>query len=109
MTNPRVQVIVQKSRYFNPVDLVCCIRNYKGEVFTLDQFVNPNMGLIVHKTYHGEPLVGLEPPGLWNGAMADWITLFVEVPAVTFTPVKELNDLLRPEHQYDPTAPESAE
>lgn len=109
MTNPRVQVIVQKSRYFNPVDLVCCIRNYKGEVFALDQFVNPNMGLIVHKTYHGEPLVGLEPPGLWNGAMADWITLFVEVPAVTFTPVKELNDLLRPEHQYDPTAPESTE
>ena len=109
MTNPRVQVIVQKSRYFNPVDLVCCIRNYKGEVFSLDQFVNPNMGLIVHKTYHGEPLVGLEPPGLWNGAMADWITLFVEVPAVTFTPVKELNDLLRPEHQYDPTAPESTE
>jgi len=109
MSNPRVQVIVQKSRYFNPVDLVCSIRDFNGSVFALDEFVNPNMGLIIHKTYHGEPLVGLEPPGLWNGAMAGWITLFVEIPSVTFTPVKEVNDLLRPEHQFDPLAPESVE
>ncbi len=107
MTNPRVQTIVQKSRYFNPVDIVCCIQDYKGKRFVLEEFVNPNMGLIVHKTYHGEQLIGLEPPGLWNGAMAGWLTIFVEVPAVTFTPVKELNDLLRPEHQYDPLATES--
>lgn len=106
MSNPRVQEVVQKSRYFNPVDLVCSIRNHQGIIFGLEEFINPDMGLIVHKTYHGERLIGLEPPGLWNGAMAGWITLFVEVPSVTFTPVKEVNDLLRLEHQYDPLTKE---
>ncbi len=109
MTHPRIQSLVQKSHYFNPVDIVCCTHNYLGERFDLTKFVNPNMGLIVHKSYQGRPLIGIEPPGLWNGAMANWLTIFVEVPSVTFTPVKEVNDLLRPEHLYDPQAPESVE
>ena len=109
MTHPRIQSLVQKSHYFNPVDIVCCTHNYLGERFDLSKFVNPNMGLIVHKSYQGRPLIGIEPPGLWNGAMANWLTIFVEVPSVTFTPVKEVNDLLRPEHLYDPQAPESVE
>ena len=101
-SDTKTQEIVSRSRYFNPVDIVCSIRNYKGERFDLQQFINPEMGILVHKSYNGTPLTGLEPPGLWNGAMAHWLTLFVEVPASTFTPVKEVNDLLRPSHCYDP-------
>ncbi len=101
-SDSKTQDIMSRSRYFNPVDIVCSIRNYRGERFALQEFINPEMGILVHKSYNGTPLTGLEPPGLWNGAMAHWLTLFVEVPASTFTPVKEVNDLLRPSHCYDP-------
>lgn len=101
MLNPTTTTIVKSSRYFNPVDIVCSIRDYKGKKFDLKLFVDSEMGLIVHKSYAGRDLVGLELPGLWNGSMANWLTVFVEVPSYTFTPVKEVFDLLRPEHRSD--------
>ncbi len=91
--------LLQKATHFNPVDLVCAVRNYKGEKFDLRRFVDPNTGFIAQKTKNGKPLKALELPGLWNGAMSDWNTLFVDVPLATFSPVKTVNDLLRPEHR----------
>ncbi|MGB2691804.1 MAG: DUF4301 family protein, partial [Thermodesulfobacteriota bacterium] len=91
--------IWQSSTHFNPVDLVCGLKNYKGQNFDLKKYVNPDMGFISHKSKDGVDLKALELPGLWNGAMADWNTLFVEVPLITFNPVKTVLDLLRPEHQ----------
>ncbi len=85
--------------HFNPVDLVCAIRDYKGNRFNLPDFVDPKTGFISSKSKNGKPLKALELPGLWNGAMSDWNTIFVEVPLSTFNPVKTVNDLLRPEHQ----------
>ena len=85
--------------HFNPVDLVCCLHNYKGGKFDLLQYVDPEAGFISSKSYEGRELKALELPGLWNGAMSDWNTLFVEVPIETFTPVKVVLDLLRPAHQ----------
>ncbi len=91
--------IMARSTHFNPVDLVCGIRNYNGEKFDLKQYVDKKTGFISEKSKNGKELKALELPGLWNGAMADWTTLFVEVPAETFNPVKTVNDLLRPQHQ----------
>lgn len=91
--------IVDQSTHFNPVDIVCSIRDYKGETFDLSKFVDPNTGFISNKSKDGKDLKALELPGLWNGAMAKWITVFVEVPIATFNPVKTVNDLLRNEHQ----------
>lgn len=91
--------IVDHSTHFNPVDLVCIIKNYKGEKFDLSEFVDPMTGFISKKSSGGKTLKAQELPGLWNGAMAHWITLFVEVPIITFNPVKTVNDLLRKEHQ----------
>lgn len=88
-----------QSTHFNPVDLVCGVRNYKGEKFDLTKFVDKNTGFISIKSKNGKELKALELPGLWNGAMSDWNTVFVEVPLITFNPVKTVNDLLRPEHQ----------
>ena len=85
--------------HFNPVDLVCGIKNYKGEKFDLTKFVDKNTGFISQKSKNGKDLKALELPGLWNGAMSDWNTIFVEVPVSTFNPVKTVNDLLRVEHQ----------
>ncbi|MDD2327417.1 MAG: DUF4301 family protein [bacterium] len=85
--------------HFNPVDLVCGVKCYQGNKFDLTKFVDPNTGFISHKSKNGRELKALELPGLWNGAMSDWNTLFVEVPLSTFNPVKTVNDLLRPEHQ----------
>lgn len=85
--------------HFNPVDLVCAIRDYKGQKFNLLQYVDPATGFISHKSKNGKDLKALELPGLWNGAMSDWNTLFVEVPLSTFNPVKTVNDLLRTQHQ----------
>ncbi len=85
--------------HFNPVDLVCCLHNYKGGKFDLLQYVDPEAGFISSKSYEGRELKALELPGLWNGAMSDWNTLFVEVPIETFNPVKVVLDLLRPAHQ----------
>lgn len=91
--------IVKEATHFNPVDLVCGLKNYKGEKFDLTRYVNPNSGFIAHKSHQGKKIKALELPGLWNGAMAHWNTLFVEVPLSTFNPVKTVNDLLRESHQ----------
>lgn len=91
--------IMLKSTHFNPVDLVCAIKNYKGEKFNLLNYVDKNTGFISLKSKSGKDLKALELPGLWNGAMSDWNTIFVEVPIETFNPVKTVNDLLRVEHQ----------
>ena len=93
------KAIFSASTHFNPVDLVCSTRNYKGETFRLEEFVDENTGFISLKSSHGRTLKAQELPGLWNGAMAGWITLFVEVPIITFNPVKTVNDLLRKEHR----------
>ena len=87
------------STHFNPVDLVCGIKNYKGKKYDLTQYVDPETGFISKKSHNGTPLKAMELPGLWNGAMADWNTIFVEVPTITFNPVKTIFDLLRVEHR----------
>ena len=98
-SSPRSADILSRATHFNPVDLVCCLRNYKGEKFDLLRYVDEEAGFISSKSYQGRPLRALELPGLWNGAMSDWNTLFVEVPLETFNPVKVVLDLLRPAHQ----------
>lgn len=97
--NTEQENIFNQSTHFNPVDLVCGVRNYRGRKFDLIKYRNPNTSFISQKTYKDYPIRVLELPGLWNGSMANWNTLFVEVPLVTFNPVKTVNDLLRPEHQ----------
>ena len=97
--NPEQAKILTKATHFNPVDLVCGIRNNIGQKFNLTDFIDHSTGFIVHKNNKGKDLKGYELPGLWNGAMAKWITVFVEVPLVTFNPVKTVNDLLKPAHQ----------
>ena len=99
MDNEQQAGILKDATHFNPVDLVCGVRNYKGEKFNLLNFVDEKQGFITEKTKEGKELKALELPGLWNGAMAFWNTLFVEVPLVTFNPVKTVNDLLKPTHQ----------
>ena len=94
-----IDLMEDKDSYFNPVDLVCSLRDYKGEPFNLESFVNPKTAFISEKSKDGRKLLALERPGLWNGAMDDWNTIFIEVPISTFAPVKTVNDLLRPEHQ----------
>ncbi len=101
LSNKKQVQIVNEATHFNPVDLVCSLKNYKGEKFDLTQFVDENTGFIVSKNTEGQPYKAYELPGLWNGAMANWITVFVEVPLVTFNPVKTINDLLKPAHQPD--------
>nr|WP_298996766.1 DUF4301 family protein [uncultured Allomuricauda sp.] len=91
--------IVQNATHFNPVDIICGVKNYKGEKYDLLEFVDHKQGFITGKTQAGKELKALELPGLWNGGMAFWNTLFVEVPLVTFNPVKTVNDLLKPSHQ----------
>lgn len=97
--NPEQKDIFSKSTHFNPVDLVCYVRDFNGEQFDLREFVDPSTGFISVKSKDGRELKAQELPGLWNGAMADWTTVFVEVPILTFNPVKTINDLLRKEHQ----------
>ena len=93
--------IVKAATHFNPVDLVCSISDYKGNAFDLTQFRDDNTGFISTKSKDGKELKALELPGLWNGAMARWNTVFVEVPIATFNPVKIINDLLRVEHLHE--------
>lgn len=97
--NENQMAILKNSTHFNPVDLVCGVRNYKGEKYNLSRFVNHKEGFITDKTKDGKDLKALELPGLWNGAMAFWNTIFVEVASNTFNPVKTVNDLLKPSHQ----------
>ena len=97
--DPQQESLFQASTHFNPVDLVCSTKNYRGRYFDLRQFVDPQTGFISKKSKGALTLKSQELPGLWNGAMARWITLFVEVPVATFNPVKTVNDLLRKEHR----------
>lgn len=97
--NPEYMQMFTQGTHFNPVDLVCAVRNYKGEKFNLPDFVDPATGFISYKSKGGKELKALELPGLWNGAMSNWSTLMVEVPLSTFNPVKTVNDLLREQHQ----------
>jgi hypothetical protein len=98
-TNPDQKNIFNSATHFNPVDLVCSTRDFRGNKFRLDKFRDDDTGLISKKSSGGKVLKAQELPGLWNGSMAKWITLFVEVPIITFNPVKTVNDLLRNEHQ----------
>jgi hypothetical protein len=99
VSNPEQNAIFKNATHFNPVDLVCAIKNNKGELFDLRKFRDPLTGFITEKSKDGKELKAQELPGLWNGAMADWNTVFVEVPLITFNPVKTVNDLLREQHQ----------
>lgn len=98
-SNKEYQAMFAQGTHFNPVDVVCAIRNYQGEKFNLPEYVDPQTGFISYKSKDGRELKALELPGLWNGAMSNWSTLMVEVPLETFNPVKTVNDLLRPQHQ----------
>lgn len=93
--------MMSHATHFNPVDLVCYIKDIDGKKYDLKKYVDPDTGFISNKSLGGRELRALELPGLWNGAMSDWSTIFVEVPASTFNPVKTVNDLLRPVHQAD--------
>lgn len=95
--------ILQQSTHFNPVNLVCGARDFRGQPFDLMRFTDPATGFISQKSHEGKALKALELPGLWNGAMAKWNTVFVEVPITTFNPVKTVLDLLRQEHQPEPS------
>ncbi len=97
--NPAYAAMMSQATHFNPVDLVCYIKDIDGNRFDLNNFVDPNTGFISSKSLGGRDLRALELPGLWNGAMSNWNTIFVEVPTETFNPVKTVNDLLRPAHQ----------
>ena len=99
LSDERKKEMFTKGTHFNPVDLVCAVRDYKGAAFNLPAYVDKSTGFISSKSKNGRELKALELPGLWNGAMSDWNTLFVEVPLSTFNPVKTVNDLLRPQHQ----------
>ena len=91
--------IFGSATHFNPVDIVCGTKDYKGQKFDLTQYVDANSGFVVEKNHKGKSYRAFELPGLWNGAMAKWLTIFVEVPLITFNPVKTVNDLLKPAHQ----------
>ena len=98
-SNKEYMEMFTKGTHFNPVDLVCAVKDYKGNAFDLPKYVDPTTGFISQKSKSGKELQALELPGLWNGAMSDWSTVFVEVPLSTFNPVKTVNDLLRDQHQ----------
>jgi hypothetical protein len=99
LSDKRQQNVLKNATHFNPVDLVCGLKDFSGTKFDLSKFVNHNRGFIVDKNKNGRELKGYELPGLWNAAMAKWITIFVEVPLITFNPVKTVNDLLKAAHQ----------
>jgi hypothetical protein len=99
LSDPKQMEIMNSGTHFNPVDIACAVKDYKGNNFDLEKYCNPDTGLITKKSKNGQELKALELPGLWNGGMFHWLTVFAEVPKITFNPVKEVNDLLRPEHQ----------
>lgn len=99
LLNEHQKNIVNSATHFNPVDLVCAVKDFKGNKFNLTEFIDQEAVIITQKTKSGQPIKALELPGLWNGAMAKWATIFVEVPLATFNPVKNVNDLLKPAHQ----------
>lgn len=99
MEDAEKKAMFERGTHFNPVDLVCAVKDYQGNAFDLPHFVDKQTGFISHKSKDGKELKALELPGLWNGAMSDWSTVFVEVPLSTFNPVKTVNDLFREQHQ----------
>ena len=99
MSDASQKALFDTATHFNPVDLVCSLRGYKGKKFNLMKYRDSNTGFITEKSKDGKALKAQELPGLWNGSMSDWNTVFVEVPLITFNPVKTVNDLLRKEHQ----------
>ncbi len=99
LSSSQQSAVWNSSTHFNPVDIVCCARDFEGNPYDLREFVDPRAVIITRKSIEGTDVQALELPGLWNGGMAHWITVFIEVPAATFNPVKSLFDLLRPEHQ----------
>ena len=99
MNDPAKKAMFEQGTHFNPVDLVCAVRNFRGEKFDLTRYIDKATGFISYKSKSGRELKALELPGLWNGAMSDWSTIFVEVSLGTFNPVKTVNDLLREQHQ----------
>mgnify|MGYP004446311851 FL=1 len=98
-TKPDQVDLMKKGSYFNPVDLALYVKDVNGNKFDLKKYVDKNTGLISEKSKGGVAFKALKLPGLWNGSMSDWISVFVEVPVETFNPVKTVNDLLRPMHQ----------
>ena len=96
---PEDMHLMKSATHFNPVDLVCGVKDSRGNKFDLTQYTDPSTGFISSKSSGGRELRAQELPGLWNGAMAKWNTVLVEVPIATFSPVKVVQDLLRPEHQ----------
>lgn len=96
---PESKHIMDESTYFNPVDIVCCIKDFQDKKFDLKSYIDEDTGFISEKSKNGVSLKAMERPGLWNGSMARWNTLFVSVPGTTFSPVKTITDLLSPEHQ----------
>lgn len=101
LKNEEQKLIFNNSTHFNPVDLVCAVRDYKGNNFNLMNYSDPKAAIIVHKAVDGNEIKSLELPGLWNGGMSNWISVFVEVPILTFNPVKEVTDLLHPAHMEE--------
>ncbi|HAS88533.1 MAG TPA: DUF4301 domain-containing protein [Desulfovibrio sp.] len=99
LDNPTQADCMSKATHFNPVDIICGLRDYEGKPFNLLERIDKDTGFISVKSKDGQDLKAMELPGLWNGSMADWTTIFVEVPLSTFSPVKTVNDLLKPEHQ----------
>ncbi|MPM38327.1 hypothetical protein SDC9_84956 [bioreactor metagenome] len=99
ISNAEQKRILYSATHFNPVDLVVWKDDFRGNTFDLNEFADPDTGFIAKKSFEGKDIKAMELPGLWNGAMADWNTVFVEVPLSTFNPVKEVNDLLREKHQ----------
>ena len=96
--NAKAMEAMKGATHFNPVDLVCAVKNYKGEKYDLSKHTDPKTGFISEKSFQGRALKAQELPGLWNGAMSDWNTQFVETPLITFNPVKTVLDLLREQH-----------
>jgi hypothetical protein len=95
------QAIVKSATHFNPVDIICGVKNYIGENYDLETFVDAKAHFVAIKNKYGKKLKTLERPGLWNGGMANWNTVFVEVPLSTFNPVKQASDLLKAQHQLE--------
>jgi len=101
VSSPAQQAIMDRATHFNPVDIACSITSRTGKSYDLTRYVDPSTSIVTQKSRNGQDIKALERPGLWNGAMAGWNTVFVEVPATTFNPVKEVRDLLRMEHRTD--------
>ncbi len=99
LADPRQNKIFQASTHFNPVDMVCALKDRNQKSYDLNKFIDPQMAFLSRKSWKGREIRALERPGLWNGAMSDWITFFVEIPQETFHPVKTVYDLLKPSHR----------